>query len=315
MPRRAVTLIVNPNAGGLLDGTVTPEDIAARIMDSGIDVDLLAGHPAELGARVRQALGLPSELVVVAGGDGTINTAAQILAGSGKTLAIVPSGTLNHLARDLGVPSDLDGAVDVLRDGEPIDIDVGEVNGHVFLCSSMIGFASRLAGQRERWRGRLHPWTWIRLLVRIARTLYRDPGIQIHLADPARPPFPARNLTVAVAGYQEAPGKLFSRSRLDTGKFGVYAIRRPTLAGLARIFLAALVGRWRRVPEITAVEACALSVTSGRPRLRVMNDGEVTVLDVPLHYRVRNGDLRVLRPRTASNLLPPGTPGNGPEGT
>lgn len=313
MSRRTVTLIVNPKAGGLLDRTLTPEGIAARIMDAGIDVDLLSGHPAELGERVKQARNLPAEVVVVAGGDGTINTAAQLLAGSDKTLAILPSGTLNHLARDLGIPADLDGAVGVLCDGEPIEIDVGEVNGHVFLCSSMIGFASRLAGQRERWRGRLRPWTWVRVFARIARTLYRDRSIQIQLTDPPCPPFRARNLTVAVSGYQEGPGKLFSRSRLDTGQFGVYAIRSPTLGGLARLFVAALLGRWRRAPEITAVEACALSVTASRPRLRVMNDGEVTLLDAPLHYRVRSGGLRVLGPIRADRVAPARTPGNASE--
>lgn len=311
MPRRAVTLIVNPNAGGLLDRNISPDDIAARIMDAGLDVDLLTGRGEELADRVKQARAMPAEIVAVAGGDGTINSAAQLLADSDKTLAIIPSGTLNHLARDLGIPLDLDRAVAVLRDGEPFAIDVGDVNGRVFLCSSMIGFTSRLAGQREHWRGRLNPWTWIRVLVRLSGTLYRDRRVEVRIGEPPVAAFHARHLTVAVSGYEEAPGRVFTRGRLDTGQFGVYAVRSPKLSGMLRLYLAALVGRWRRDPEITAIEARTLSVTNARPRLRVLNDGEIMLLDTPLRYRIRSGSLKVLRPRPED--APP-APGAGPDG-
>ncbi len=297
MPAKAATLVVNPAAGGLLDGAVTPEGLAARLTAAGFAVELLSGPPGEIRQRVERARDLPADLVVVAGGDGTINAAAQVLAGSGKILGLIPRGTLNHLSKDLGIPQDLDGAVEALSTGVVREIDIGDVNGHLFLCSSVIGFASRLGGQRERWRGRLHPWRWLRLIVRIAQTLYRDPTLEVGFSGTTRPALRTRYLVVAVGLYEEAPGQLFARSHLDSGEFGVYAVRRPTFGRLARIMLAALMGRWRQAPDLIASEAGTLTVTSSRPRLRVMNDGEAALLDVPLRYSLRAQALRVLGPR------------------
>ena len=296
MSHQAATLVVNPAAGGLLDGELTPEDIAERLTAAGFAVELLSGPPAEIKQRLERARDLPAELVVVVGGDGTINAAAQALAGSDKILGLIPRGTLNHLSKDLGIPQDLDGAVAALSAGTPRDIDIGEVNGHLFLCSSVIGFASRLGGQRERWRGKLHPWRWLRLIVRIAQTLYRDPTLEVGFSGTTRPPLRTRYLVVAVGLYEEAPGQLFARSSLDSGEFGVYAVRRPTFRRLARILLAALMGRWRQAPDLIASEAGTLTVTSASQRLRVVNDGEATLLDVPLRYGLRVRALRVLAP-------------------
>jgi len=250
MPAKAATLVVNPAAGGLLDGVVTAEDIAARLTAAGFAVELLSGPPAEIRKRIERARDLPADLVVVVGGDGTINAAAQVLAGTGKILGLIPRGTLNHLSKDLGIPQDLDGAVDALSTGIARDIDIGDVNGHLFLCSSVIGFASRLGGQRERWRGKLHPWRWLRLIVRTAQTLYRDPTLEVSFSGTERPTLRTRYLVVAVGLYAEAPGQLFARSHLDSGEFGVYAVRRPTFGRLARIILAALMGRWRQAPDV-----------------------------------------------------------------
>lgn len=295
MKHRSITLLVNPAAGGLLDGAITPEDIAARLAAAGFEVDLLSGPAEGLRERLERAVEMPAELIVVAGGDGTINTAAQVLAGTSKTLGVLPSGTLNHLARDLGIPGDIDGAIEVLRSGEPTQIDVGEVNGELFLCSSVIGFASRLGGQREHWRGQLNPWTWVRLFSRIARTLYRDPRLDVTLSQSSQRPLRTRYLMVSVGAYDEAPGQVLTRSRLDSGRFGVYAVRRPTLVRLLRLYFAILVGRWRQMPDLVATDASEVAVSSRRPRLRVMNDGEVKLLDTPLRYRLRAGALRILR--------------------
>lgn len=305
MPHNAVTLLVNPNAGGLLDGAVTPEDIAARIADAGFQVDLMSGPPAGLRERLERAVALPADLIVVAGGDGTINTAAQVLAGTGKTLAMIPAGTLNHLTKDLGIPGDIDGAVEVLRTGEPGLIDIGEVNGNLFLCSSVIGFASRIGGQRERWRGQLNPWTWLRLFSRIARTLYRDPRLDVRLSGSRQTSLRTRYLMVSVGVYDEAPGQLLTRSSLDSGRFGVYAVRRPTLVRLLRLFVAILAGRWRRMPDLVATDATTVEVSCGRPRLRVMNDGEVRLVETPLRYRLHAGALRILKPRAVADEVPP----------
>lgn len=295
MKRRAVTLIVNPQAGSLLDSDIGPEDIAERISALGFEVELLTGPPETLPDHIEAALQRPAELVAVAGGDGTITSAAAALAGSDKILMPIPAGTLNHLSRDLGIPGDIEGAIEAMRDAEPVEVDVGEVNGHLFLCSSVIGFPSRIGGQREHWRGRLNPIRWVRLIAKNLSNLSLDARLDIRLPDSGQEPFRSRHLMVAVGGYDEAPGHLFTRSRLNTGSFEVYAMPRPTPTGLLLTFLRAVVGRWRRSPELKTAKAKSVAVDTRRSKLRVMNDGELLLLEPPLSYSIRPAGLRVLR--------------------
>ena len=268
MTPRAVTLIVKPAPGGL-------------------------------PGFIETALRRPAELVAVAGGEGTINAAAAALAGSGKTLMPIPAGTLDHLSRDLGIPADIDGAVAAMRHGRTARVDVGQVDGHLFLGSSVIGLPSRIGGQREHRRGRLNPVRWIRVIARNLSTLCRDGRLDIRLPDGGVAPFRSRHLMVAVGGYDEAPGRLFTRSRLDTGAFEVYAMPRPTPSGLLLTCLRALAGRWRRSPELKTAKAVAVEVNSSRSKLRVMNDGELLLLEPPLSYSIRPAGLHVLRAAAA----------------
>lgn len=294
MPHRA-SLIVNPQAGSLLDSSITPEDLARQVADVGIDVELLTGDPSELDGLVDRAIASDRDMILVAGGDGTVNSAARRIAGTDKTLGIVPAGTLNHLSQDLGIPQNFRGAIEVLASGEAVQIDIGEVNGHTFLCSSVIGFASRLARQREHWRGRLNPLRWARVLAHMAGTMDRDPAVEVALDDPEHGTFKTRHLTVAVGDYVDRPGRLFVRTHLDGGELGLYAIPRPSAGKVLKLFMAALAGRWRSDPEITARRVQAATVTSGQAQIRVLNDGEILLLDQPVEYRIRRRALRVIR--------------------
>ncbi len=184
-----------------------------------------------------------------------------------------------------------------LSAGTPRDIDIGEVNGHLFLCSSVIGFASRLGGQRERWRGKLHPWRWLRLIVRIAQTLYRDPTLEVGFSGTTRPPLRTRYLVWwrSVCTRRRPDSCSPAPAWIPGNSASTRCAGRPS-AGWPGSSLAALLGRWRRAPDLIASEAGTLTVTSARQRLRVMNDGEATLLDVPLRYGLRVRALRVLAP-------------------
>ncbi|WPZ34459.1 diacylglycerol kinase family protein [Thalassobaculum sp. OXR-137] len=313
MPPRTATLIVNPQAGSLLDADITPQDIADKIRDTGIEVELLTGDPSQLADFVEQALNAPAQLVIVAGGDGTVNAAARRMSGTDKTLGILPAGTLNHLSQDLGIPQDIDGAIAVLSDGEEVEIDIGEVNGNSFMCSSVIGFASRLARQREHWRGRLNPLRWARVIAHLFQTMDRDPAIEVTISDPEKRTLRTRHLTVAVGDYVDEPGRLFVRTELDSGYLGLYALRSPSPGKLFKLAAAAMIGRWRTDPELTSERVREASVTSDRKQVRVLNDGEILMLDLPVEYRIRHRALRVVRAREATRAAT-ATPDNDAAG-
>jgi diacylglycerol kinase family enzyme len=106
--------------------------------------------PADLAPRVRKAIESGARRILIAGGDGTIATAARELRGKSCELAILPAGTLNHFAQDLGLPTDLDEAVRVAAGSVTRCIDVAEVNGRLFLNTSSVGVYVTYVRTRER---------------------------------------------------------------------------------------------------------------------------------------------------------------------
>ena len=89
-------------------------------------------------------------ILVAAGGDGTIGAVAGVAAVRGATLGVLPCGTMNHFAKDLRIPLDLAGAVNVIRSGRPVCIDAGEVNGHLFINNSSLGIYPLFVRERRR---------------------------------------------------------------------------------------------------------------------------------------------------------------------
>ena len=92
------------------------------------------------------------DVLVAAGGDGTVSTVAAAAARTGKVFGVLPCGTLNHFARDTGIPLDLDEAAAVLAAGHTRALDIGVVNDHVFINNASIGAYPRLVWERSRAR-------------------------------------------------------------------------------------------------------------------------------------------------------------------
>jgi len=124
--------------------------VAAALERAGVaaDVELIDG--GECAVRCRAAAKRGDHMIIVGGGDGTISAAAAELADAGTRLGILPLGTLNHFAKDLNLPISIDDAVGVIATGETRCVDVGEVNGHIFINNSSIGIYPYLVLDRER---------------------------------------------------------------------------------------------------------------------------------------------------------------------
>ncbi|CAO4181240.1 diacylglycerol/lipid kinase family protein [Methylorubrum populi] len=293
-----IVLVANAASGSFADG-LTAAAIRERLAAAGFD---LAPEPEEslpLPERLRAAASLDEvEAVVVAGGDGTLNCAAGILAGTGRALGILPLGTMNLLAKDLGLPLDLDRAIAVLKEGRRRAVDVGRVNGHVFLINSVLGMPARMVRHREALRG--GPLGLLGLL-RLAAVALRHLG-----------PYPRLPAVLSVGGrrlrirfrllavinndYAEAPGKILSRSQVDGGGLTLYIVRRLSPWRLARLALGFGLGRWRDLPGLERRGATRFAVSAGRRALRVMNDGEIRLIAPPLRYRLMPRALTVIVP-------------------
>lgn len=294
-----IAVIVNPNAGGLIGGAGA-ETLEDRFADAGIDAVIAPDGGRPLEERIAAAAASGVDAVVVAGGDGTIASAAQALAGTETAFGILPLGTMNMLARDIGIPLDLAAAVAALAEGTVKAIDVGEVNGHVFLCNSVLGLASRLGVRRERARGRLGLAVAWRMALVAWRAARRYPAMTVELEiGGERRRLRTRSIAVVDNDYGEAPGRLLSRPRLDSGELVLYVTEKMTPWRFVALAFGVLVGRWRGRPGLTRITATEFTIHSRRKLLRVMNDGESVLLAPPLAYRIRPGALKVIVPREA----------------
>ncbi|GGC55651.1 diacylglycerol/lipid kinase family protein [Chelatococcus reniformis] len=296
--RRHVAVVINKSSGSLI-GTPLADRIAQHLAEAGVDATLVPDD-RPLPARVEAALAVGADAVVVGGGDGTIACAAQLLYGRDVALGIIPLGTMNLLAKDLGIPLDPATACRALADGGVRQIDVGTVNGHVFLCNSVLGIPSRLARLRERERGRMGPAAYWRLAVAGARAFGRYPSLRIAI-DMGDGPRRVRTWALAVASndYDEGVGQIMSRSKLDDGELAVYVTGPFGIWRIMRLALGMAIGNWRKTPGLERYRTAGLSVHSRRSSLRLMNDGEILRLPPPLEYRIRQRALSVIVPRAA----------------
>ncbi|NGM35480.1 diacylglycerol kinase [Methylobacterium sp. DB0501] len=297
-PARRIVLVANVAAGSLVDGGLTPETLRARLEAAGLAVVPEPRPEASPPDRLAAAAELPGiDAVAVAGGDGTLACAAQALTGQAVPLGILPLGTMNLLARDLGIPLDLDAAIAVLAHGSLRPIDAGEVNGHVFLINSVLGLPARLARHREAKRGRMGLADLLRMAAGLLRHLGRYPRERavLTLGDETRR-IRFRTLAVVCGDYREGLGQVLSRAGVDGGHLTLYLVETLSAARLVRLGLGFAVGEWRRLPDLERHEARALTLDARRRALRVMNDGEVVLIAPPLRYRIRPVALRVLVP-------------------
>ncbi|MFC7051446.1 diacylglycerol/lipid kinase family protein [Hansschlegelia quercus] len=297
-----VALVLNASAGSLMGRPNAGDEIARKLSDAGMEVvAVLEGNSSDIVARMRRARDLPIDALITAGGDGTIAAGAEALLGTGIALGPLPLGTMNLLPKDLKIPLDIDAAIAALAGGETAKIDVAEVNGHVFLCNSMLGTPARLAERRERSRLKMGFWGWWRLVAAGIKGLYRYPPVRLGLElGGATIVLRSKAVVIANNAYDEGFAQVLTRSRLDRGELVVYATRRLSVWPLIRLSVRMALGRWMHDPDLETHTVGAVTVTSRRRLIRIMNDGETMLLKPPLAYRVLPLALTVLRPRNAA---------------
>jgi diacylglycerol kinase family enzyme len=296
-PLRAA-LLLNRRAGTLISRPELVTLLPAALRRAGLDVTDIGDEAGDLPARLEAALALQPDVLVVGGGDGTLRTVAARLAGGPVALAVLPLGTMNLLARDLGMPLAPEEAAQALGRAAIRAIDVAEVNGEVFLCQSVIGLPNRMGLHREKVRGRSGLASRWRVTLAFARAIWRYPPQRLGLrcdGGPMRRIW-TRALSIVNNRYIEAPGRLFHRPRLDEAVLNLHAARGFGVWWAVRLLAAMAVGRWRQHVDLISMEATALEIVSRSRHVRVMNDGEAMLLATPLRYSIRPGALRVLAP-------------------
>ena len=257
-------------------------------------------HKAREGSELRtlasRAVAGPSHTIVAGGGDGSVSAVASVLTGTDCPLGVLPLGTLNHFAKDLKIPLDIDDAIRTVFSGRVTRVDVGEVNGRVFLNNSSLGLYPKLVHLRERQQqGGSSKWVaFARSLVAVMRH-YSRVRISLSSDEQGGKPYDTPFLFVGNNRYEVTGLEIGSRTALDGGTLWVCMAPRAGPADLLAIGMRALVNRLRST-DIDVFDARDLLVSTRHRRLEVSADGEVVHLDAPLRYRSRPKALSVVVP-------------------
>jgi diacylglycerol kinase family enzyme len=297
-----ITILINPRAGNHDAESAQRVADAFRKAGSGADVRLTDGP--SMARAAADAVRRGSAVIVAAGGDGTVSAAAGAIAGTDAALGVLPFGTLNHFAKDLGMPADLDEAARIIAAGRTATIDMGELNGRLFLNNASIGMYARLISERSAMQ-RIGRRKWVahglaawrvwsryrRLRVDVRRAKV-EVGSKPEVGSAVRTPF----VFVGNNEYQLSGLELGGRKELAGGRLHVCMAPGMSRSGVARMVIAAVFGDVCSSEGFESFTAPALTVETPAARLEASIDGEVVMMDTPLTFRVRPRILRVIVP-------------------
>ena len=294
----SAVVLLNRGGGAVQADQAIADKVAKALADAGIDgaVELVTGGETEVRCRAIAERGDP--LLIVGGGDGTVGAAAAALAGSGTRLGILPLGTRNHFARDLGIPLDLAGAARLIAAGAEHRVDVAEMNGRIFINNSAIGLYPLMVINRDLQRVRLGRSKRLALIVASLRTLARFHHQRLILTvnDEEHSRVDTPLLFVGNNDYRIDLGAPGRRDSIEEGQLCVMVMRKKTRRGLIAATVRALVGRARPDDMVRIGGVERLRVGSRRSQLAVSLDGEVVRAAPPLDYKIRKRALRVIAP-------------------
>jgi len=288
------TLILNPAAG-----KGTPASQVQEILKL-LEAEGIRARPMVLRKGIedaaRSALRKGSGLVIAAGGDGTVSSVASVLAGTDGAMGVLPAGTFNHFARDLGIPIDLAAAAKVIGRGKTMRVDVAEVNGRKFVNNSSVGLYPNMV--LERVQQRKHGYgRWLAFAYASVRVLRRFPRIDIRIVccgEEIKRSAPL--LFVGNNAYEMTGWRIGRRERLDAGQLFCCIASAASRWELFKLLLRALTGRLRRQSDFDVFHSEDVNIDSSRRRLHIAVDGEVVKLPPPLRYRIHPRALNVIVP-------------------
>jgi len=308
-----IEVVVNCGAGSVDGADVDAERarVAAAFAPFGIEPPVRAVSGMAVGLSVRMAADRGADVVVVAGGDGTLGSAADALAETGIPLGILPMGTFNHFAKDLGIPIDLGAAARVIVEGRTIAVDVAEVNGRTFVNNSSIGLYPVMVDLRDEIRSN-RGWGKVRAVPLASwRVLRRFPTRRLQIEVDGRS-WERRSPFVFVGNntYEVGPRGIGARTQIAEGVLCCYVAKAETRRRFVRLAIGAALRGVAGTPHLDAACAPTVTIDAHGHRVLVAVDGEVDAIRGPLRYRSRPGALLV---RVPPGVDPPTGPPEAPE--
>lgn len=294
------TLLLNRASGGNERGLLASEvcQTAQEIFHkAGHQLTALIVEPGEIEEKIKDAIASQPDAILIGGGDGTVSTAARLLGGTGIAMGILPMGTFNLAARDLGVPLDIAAAAEFLATAESLAIDVLNVSGHACLCTTIFGFYPEFSNIFEK---RDHGGRWwkktFKLIAGVPKIFARARPLSLAWNADGTIGKARTKFSAFVPGqYRSSAGIVPARTDFRAGTMTAYIGKQKTAAAAIRGMLDYLLGRHEQNPQLEILKARAIELrASRRKHCTVMLDGEILRLKLPIHLEILPGHLRVL---------------------
>jgi diacylglycerol kinase family enzyme len=289
-------VLLNSRAGTL--GQNLTDQVREEFLGLEVQAEVREATGEAMERLARSAAGQDLDAVVAAGGDGTVSTIAAALAGSSTPLGILPVGTLNHFAKDLGLPLDLIEAIRTVALGRPLKVDVARVNGRVFINNASIGLYPHIVRRREVQRERLKSNKWLAMFFAVLRVFRRFPLVRVRLE--VQDGTALRTSPFVFVGnnlYELDLLNIGRRVRLDTGQLTLYVANCTGRLGSLRLGLRALLSRLEQARDFDCIHVQEVRVESRKRRLLMAIDGELVRMAPPLHFQIWPRALTVLAPK------------------
>jgi len=273
------------------------------LTNAGFDLQISNLHrdPNRVVPEVKTAVQKGIPMICVGGGDGTLSAVAKQLIGSDSTLGVLPLGTGNSFARDLGIQVSIEHACDVILNGKTEQVDVSEVNGDTFVNVSTIGLttliAENLDNRAKKVFGRA---VYLVAMFKAVAKMHRFTAT-IELPD-GHHEFKSIQVVVGNGRYHAGPFPIAPDASIESGYLSGYSVNTSKKAVLLRYALRLWHGRHVEMPEVVPFKAVSMKLQT-TPRKRIVVDGEVK-LHTPAQYRVLHQALRVMVPRDVDLGVP-----------
>lgn len=281
------------------------QDIIRRVLDeAGRRFQLMpVDDPSRLVATAREAVALAREaggIVVAAGGDGTLNAVAGQVLGQGVPFGILPQGTFNYFGRRYGISQDTEAALRGLLGGELRPVQVGLLNGRLFLVNASLGLYPQLLEDREAYKQRFGRsrlvalWSGLVTLMRAPRQL----SLRLDYEGRVRA---LRSPTLVVGNNRLQLEHIgIDPAELDRGHLVAMAARPVGTLALYGLLLRGLFSRLGEAEHVVSFAFDRLMVSiRGRRRVKVAMDGEISWMDTPLEFKVSDTPLPLVVPVAA----------------
>lgn len=284
-----LVLVYNPKSGS----TDSSQRLRQACKQAGIEVEKLIEIGDGLESKLRPYID-KGEKIAAIGGDGTLNAVAGLIAGSKATFVPLCGGTFNHFVKDLGVPLELDKALSGLAQAKPQLIDVGEVNGKVFLNNAGLGLYPQSLNIRSSLEAE-QTNKWLAAALAGLKTFFKFKTYKVSIDGQS---FHSPFIFVGNNRYSADELGLLSRRKLDGAKLCVLVAKTRSRLSMIGIALLAVVGQASRHDEFQEFTAKQLTIAVHKKTVMVSFDGEFAKMDDPICFEIKPKALRVLYSRS-----------------